>query len=265
MKFFSDEEFGTIFYEIVDSEVICYDTLLFVSQRMLWGSVCKWCYNDPALRGRQFEDDIMQEIQIRLIKKCVTGFFLRNNERNYDPEGFKNWIFTLAINVRNDFAKKERRIQFNEMKELEGEIEQYHQDESISDEAVGRLNNAFRIVIESDSKVYKVLTWLAQLIIIQNLNVSKIVSNNIIVEQFDLMTLDAMLDLIVEQAKMIPWLHMENKQLLFVKARLDERCDDGRRMGEKVYSDFYMKKGAKASISDWVNRMNNYIVKEEKK
>ena len=58
---------------------------------------------------------------------------------------------------------------------------------------------------------------------------------------------------------------MESKQLLFIKSRLDERDDDGRRMGEKVYSDFYMKKGAKASISDWVNLMNNYIVKEEKK
>lgn len=265
MKFFSNEEFDKMFREIVGAEFICYDTLLYVSQRMLFGSVCKWCYNDPALRGKQYEEDIMQEIQIRLIKNCVTGFFLRNNEPNYDPEGFKNWIFTLAINVKNDFAKKVRRIQFIEVKELDGESEQSYQEEMFSsDESFERLNNAFRIVIESDSKVYKVLTWVAQLIIILNSNVTKIESNDILIEQFDSMTLDAMFALVVEQATAIPWLQLERSQILTIKARLDEECSDGCRMGEKVYSDFYMKKGAKASISDWVNRMNNHVVKEEK-
>ena len=70
--------------------------------------------------------------------------------------------------------------------------------------------------------------------------------------------------LVVEQATAIPWLQLERSQILTIKARLDEECSDGCRMGEKVYSDFYMKKGAKASISDWVNRMNNHVVKEEK-
>ena len=151
------------------------------------------------------------------------------------------------------------------MKELDGETEQYYQEEMFSsDESFERLNNAFRIVIESDSKVYKVLTWVAQLIIILNSNVSKIESNDILIEQFDSMTLDAMFALIVEQATAIPWLQLERSQILSIKARLNEECSDGCRMGEKVYSDFYMKKGAKASISDWVNRMNNHVVKEEK-
>ena len=29
------------------------------------------------------------------------------------------------------------------------------------------------------------------------------------------------------------------------------------RYGDMVYADFFMKKGAKASISDWVNRINS--------
>lgn len=265
MKFFSNEEFDMMFREIVGSEFICYDTLLYVSKRMLFNSVCKWCYNDPALCGKQYEEDIMQEIQIRLIKNCVSGFFLRNGEANYDPEGFKNWIFTLAINVKNDFAKKVRRIQFIEMKELDGDSEPSYQEEMfVSDESFERLNRAFKIVIESDSKVYKVLTWVAQLIIIVNANVTKIESNDILIEQFDSMTLDAMFALVAEQAVAIPWLHLDASRLLSVKERLNEKQTDGRRIGDMLYSDFYMKKGAKASISDWVNRMNNYIVKEEK-
>lgn len=266
MRFFSIEEFDTMFREIVNEEPICYDTLLVISERMLIGSVRKWCNSDSALYGRQYEEDIMQEIQIRLIKNCVTGFFLRNGEPNYDPDGFSNWIFTLAINVKNDFAKKVRRIQFIEMKELDGEEEPCYEDENYSsDETFERLNRAFEIVIESDSKIYKVLTWIAQLIIIVNSNVTKIESNEILIERFDSMTLDAMFLLLVQQATRIPWLKLKRQQLIFIKERLDETSDDGRRIGEKVYSDFYMKKGAKASISDWVNRLNNYVVKEEKR
>lgn len=265
MKFFSGEEFDKMFQEIVGSEYICYDTLLYVSQRMLSASVRRWCYNDPALRGRQYEDDIMQEIQIRLIKNSVTGFFLRNYEPNYDPEGFKNWIFTVAINVKNDFAKKVRRIQFIEVKESDCGGEEYREEELLgSEESFERLNNAFKIVMESDSKIYKVLTWVAQLIIIVNSDVTKIESNDILIKQFDSMTLDSMLELIVEQATAVPWLRLEEEMISYVRSRLDEKSPDGRRMGDKLYSDFYMKKGAKASISDWVNRMNNYVVKEEK-
>ena len=57
MKPFSNEEFDVIFNEIVTSKFVCYDTLLYVSERMLHGAVSNWCYNDSALRGRQYEDD----------------------------------------------------------------------------------------------------------------------------------------------------------------------------------------------------------------
>ena len=74
-----------------------------------------------------------------------------------------------------------------------------------------------------------------------------------------------MFAMIVEQAISIPWLQLDISQISLVKERLDEKQSDGRRLGEMFYSDFYMKKGAKASISDWVNRMNNYVIKEEKR
>lgn len=265
MNFFSNEEFDKMFREIASDESVCYDTLLYISHRSLMNAVRKWCYNDSALRGRQYEEDIMQEIQIRLIKNCVTGFFLRNGEPNYDPEGFKNWMFTLAINVKNDFAKKIRRIQFIESKELDDVTVGCYEEESFcSDEGMERLANAFRIVIESDSKVYKVLTWVAQLIIIAELNVTKIESNEIIIKQFESLTLDAMLNLIIEQSAIIPWITLGDAQIKRLEERLDEIQPGGKRMGDMLYKDFYMKKGAKATISDWVNRMNNYIVKEER-
>lgn len=263
MEFFSGEEFNVIFNEVLDSNGACFDTLLTVCEKMLKGAVRRWCYSDSALRGRQYEEDIMQEIQIRLIKNCVTGFFNRNGEPNYDPDGFKNWVFTVAINVKNDFAKKVRRIQFKETEESEGD-EPYYDDSLLgSDKTFERLNNAFKIVIESDSKVYKVLTWVAQMIIIADSNVTKIESNEILIKRFEVMTLDAMLALIVAQSQTIPWLKLEDSQIERIKKRLDEKGSDGQRIGDKAYGDFFMKKGAKASISDWVNRMNDYVMKEE--
>ncbi len=266
MKFFANEEFDKMFREIVGSDYVSYDTLLYISERALSNSVRKWCYNDPVLRGRQYEEDIMQEIQIRLIKNCITGFFLRNNEPNYDPEGFQSWLFTVAINVKNDFAKKVRRVQFIEVKELDENCAETYNDELFAtEETFERLNSAFKIVIMSDSKVYKVLTWLAQLIIILNSDVSKIESNNILIEKFDAMTLDEMWSLISKQSSQIPWIQLEQSQLMILESRLNEIQADGRRIGSMRYNEFYMKKGAKASISDWVNRMNNYIVKPANK
>ncbi|MBR5774043.1 MAG: sigma-70 family RNA polymerase sigma factor [Clostridia bacterium] len=265
MSYFSNEEFDTIFREIVGSEQVSYDTLLYVSERMLKGLVRKWCNNDSALRGMQYEEDIMQEIQIKLIKKCVNGFFLRNGEPNYDPNGFKNWVFTVAQNVKNDFAKNVRRYQFIESTEIDDETAGCYEDDLFcTNEDVERLTDAFRIVMASDSKVYKVLTWIAQMLIIADQNVSKIDSNEILIAKYESMTLDNMLDLIIRQSARIPWLRMDERQIEDLRGRLDEPHSDGRRMGDMIYSDLFMKKGAKSTISDWVNRMNNYITKRGK-
>ena len=103
MVFFTNEEFDVMFREIVVERPICYDTLLMIAERMLKGTVCKWCNDDAFLRGEDHIDEVMQLIRIRLYQKCVTGFFMRNGEPNYDPEGFKNWIFNCK-NYRGEGA-----------------------------------------------------------------------------------------------------------------------------------------------------------------
>ena len=76
------------------------------------------------------------------------------------------------------------------------------------------------------------------------------------------MNLDQMLDFITKQSETIIWLNLNQCQLDDVRKKLDEKDSCGVRTGDKKYSDFYMKKGAKASVSDWVNRMNSRIEKE---
>ncbi len=106
---------------------------------------------------------------------------MRNDELNYDPDGFKRWLFKVAVNAKNDFVKKARRIQFIESGELDEKIaDNNNQVNIISDESPEKLNKAFETVINADVRAYKVLTWLAQMIIIVIFDVTKIESYDII-------------------------------------------------------------------------------------
>lgn len=267
MKFFTDEEFETIFHEIVVERPSCYDTMLMIAERMLEGSVCKWCNEDPYLNGDDYHiHEVMQLIRIRLYQKCVTGFFMRNGEPNYDPDGFKNWVFTVALNVKRDYAKKVRLRSFKEGNGSEGsEPADPPGDEPlvVSDEEIAKLNQAFRTVIGHLSKVHIILTWLATMLLIAVRGYSKIDATDDLVRLFDSMTLDAMLNLILRFATAIPWLRLEESGLASLKERLNKTDKSGVRIGDKTYHDFYMKKGAKASVSDWVYRMNQIVEKEE--
>ncbi len=266
MKFFTNEEFDRIFREIVVEKPICFDTLLMIAERALIGSVRKWCYEDPRLQNEDHVDEVMQLVRIRLYQKCVTGFFLRNNQPNYDPEGFKNWIFTVALNVKKDYAKKVRQEALHRGEEpigFEPIAPSDDEDLCCSEEEIERLKRAFHVVLCSDAKVHIPLTWLALMILMKSRDTSKIKSTDLLIRCFDSMTLDAMLTLLVRFGTAIPWLELDPADFDFLKARLDKIGKDGMRMGDKVYGDFYMKKGAQASVSDWVYRMNQTIKKEE--
>lgn len=266
MKFFTDEEFDTIFREIVLERPSCYDTMLLVAERMMMGSVRKWCNEEPCINNEYHVKEIMQLIRIRLYQKCVTGFFMRNGEPNYDPEGFKNWIFTVALNVKRDYAKKVRQLSF---KEGNGSDDFEPTDPtpapilSISEEELAKLNRAFSIVIGHHSKVHIVLTWLAMMLLIAVHEFSKIEATDVLVRAFDSMTLDAMHGLILRYMTAIPWLQQDESSLASLQKRLDTKDKNGVRTGDKVYHDFYMKKGGKASVSDWAYRMNQIVEKEE--
>ncbi len=258
---YSEEAFDRVYHDVTDTDIPNFDFMLMLAEATLKNSVKRWCYEDSALRGG-YADDVMQEILIRLIKHCVTGFFLREGKPNYDAAGFKSWMFTVAKNVKNDFAKKVRRQQFIEVKELDDNDCAATDGVLESLELTEKLSGAFTRVIESDIGIYKVLTWVAQMLIIADKNVTKIQSNDILISRFSSLTLDAMLNIIIESAKEIPWLKLSEEHICRLRFRLDEKTADGSRLGDKTYSDFFMKKGPKATVSDWVNRINNYILKE---
>ncbi|MGN0114785.1 MAG: RNA polymerase sigma factor [Acutalibacteraceae bacterium] len=266
MRPFTDEEFDIMIAQIMDEEHPSFDMLYSIADRTLRPTVKNWCACDPALSGKNLEDDIMQDIFCRLIKTCSTHFLIRDDcggSVNRNPDGFKSWMFKVAENIKRDVANSYRKHDFNTRQFDDGE-EKRLPDSSLDDDGKDfrreKLARAFEIVLASDAKIYKVLTWLAQSIFIIQYDITKIQSNVAIIKAFGDKTLFEMRDMVLRFAGAVHWLSVTPAQIEKLNRALNANVGENMLLGDVVYKEFFMKKGGKASISDWVNRMNSMIV-----
>lgn len=264
---FTRAEFDTMVDELLYKEEISFDTLCLIAEKTLRPSVINWCKNEECLCGRGFDDDIMQEIHLRLMKTTIDYFLLRDGiegDYNDDPEGFEDWIFRVAENLKRDFANRIRNRDFKS-ENIDSAVEETVSDdhEDIREEYIERLKDAFRIVLSSDVGLYKILTWIAQFVFILNNNVTKIKSNELIIAAFENKTLNDMYDMILTASEKIPWIEVSEEQNEKILIALRKIRDNGVSYGDTKYKDFFMKHNGEASgkksISDWVNRMNDMV------
>lgn len=265
---FTRDEFDVMVNELLYKDPISFDMLCQVAEKTLRPSVVNWCKTEDCLRGRGYEDDIMQEIHLRLMKTTVDYFLLRDDIEgpyNDNPEGFEDWIFFVAKNIKRDFANRIRNRDFT-TEDIDdpaiGEIPSVDYEDD-TEENVDRLKHAFSIVLSSDVGIYKVLTWLAQFIFILEYDVSKIKSNELIITAFENKTLYDMYDMISTASNKIPWIVITREQNEKILEALRKRRNGNVSYGETKYKDFFMKHNGevsgKKSISDWMNRMNDMI------
>lgn len=265
---FTRDEFDAMVNELLYKDPISFDMLCRIAEKTLRPSVVNWCKAEDCLRGRGYEDDIMQEIHLRLMKTTVDYFLLRDGIEepyNDNPEGFEDWIFFVAKNIKRDFANKIRNRDFT-TDDIDdpaiGEIPSSDYEDD-TEENEDRLKQAFSIVLSSDVGIYKVLTWLAQFIFILELDISKIKSNELIIVAFENKTLYDMYDMILASSRKIPWIIITREQNEKILEALRKKRNDNVSYGETKYKGFFMKHNGevsgKKSISDWMNRMNDMI------
>ncbi len=259
---FTRSEFDTMVQQLLFDEKISFDMLCHIAEKTLRNSVRKWCLEDTSLTDKECEHDIMQEIQIRLIKRTVTHFLLRGDvgQINDDPEGFEDWMFKVARNIKKDFAnearKRKAKLSGTDPNGLGGIVDP---------DAAGleKLQQASVIVLEAKVGIYKTLTWLAQAIIIVSGNVTKLESNEILLQFFENRTLNEMYRFVLRRSEGVAWLTISEKHRASMQAALEKQWQDGVSYGDACYRSFFMKKDGvpcgKKSISDWVNRMNDLI------
>ena len=254
---FTREEFDKMIHELFVEEPACFDTLCEIVFKELSPTIDAWCRDDRALAGRACQGDILNDTCVKIMKYCVTGFFLRDGrtEPNTDMEGFCKWIYTVARNVKRDYSNKFRERIIVDYSELEGRLGDDFGDDFRAEE----LADIFDIVLSFDMGVHKLLAWLAVSVTILSETDRRSVATEMVVDRFAHATLDEMLSYLLCELSFYPALMPNDSQLLSIRSALDERDELGLRLGDRPFYSFFMAKGGKYSVSDWLHKINQLI------
>lgn len=263
--YFTEAEFDTMVKEL-SKDPQEYDMLSHIADKTLSKLVVYWC-NSLGFAKRGFEEDIMQQIQLRLMQVVTTKFLYPDGPDkpcNRDTEYFYRWLKKIAYNITRTFLQKERGIEGKTIPIEDVTIDGWYTDESDDEERTEKLEKAFSIVLASDVKVYKILTWLAYYIIYDSVEAK---TSDMIEKVFSEHTLNTMYEKLKELSGNFPWIIITDEQDDKIRAVLDKkRKNSNVSFGETKYKEFFMKcKGetnGKKSISDWVYRMDEFVKKE---
>ncbi len=252
---FTRAEFDEMLHQLFDTDEPCFDALCAISECELLPVIKGWCARDRALSGKNLEFDIMQDTQVRLMKYCITRFFLRGDREqpNDSPDEFCRWIRVVARNVARDYSEKQREyihVDYYEMEERIGD------DMSDDDDLGDELRRVFDAVFTLKIAVYKLLAWLCVSVIILGETDSRSVATDTLVSRFGESTLDGLCDLFLREIAKYPALVPTDTTVLYLRALLDETDGDGVRLGDRPFSYFFMAKGGKYSVSDWIHKIN---------
>lgn len=264
---FTREEFEQMVQEILYTTPGRYDTLCRIATATLQPLVEAWCKKEDVLCGRGLEGDLLNSILLHLMKTVVHGF-LRNDrtegDYNDDPEGFAHWMTKVANNHKKDFVKRLRRAEYKtDYGTLSEDVAAPASDAEAQRERLQALRRAFDVVLSADVKVYKVLTWLAQVLFIVDKGLEHHKANELIVAVFEKMTLNEMYHLLLTASHRVPWMTITPAQHSRITAALQQPWDEELTYGEMAYGTFFMKYrgelAGKKSVSDWIHRMNGMI------
>ncbi len=250
-----------------------YNNLIIFVENFLKQRIKNWCYSDSILSGGRHYEDVMQEVLIRIIKKCEDKFFKPvGNKTEKTCDEFKAWCTTVAKHYFITYCVKEKKrkevaltlsIDTGAKENAALAVNEVYEVQADLDEDRSHLKNCFVIVLNLKSSPHIILTWLAvSLFMIKN-DTSKIKSTHLLAEKFSAMSLYEMWDIVVNLLMEFEWLNLSADQLQIQKNKLDKiHVKTGKTTGDMKYSEFYMSKGPEMSISDWINRVNSQIKKK---
>ncbi len=265
-------EFALMVQEVTCRSGAKYDALCRIAESFLKPYIYSRCLKYPSLRFANAGDDIYHDVLICLIKSCIDKFLYRNGTLNYDPDGFLRWIYTVARNAVVDAARAFASKGFfeREMVNEDGEpIDIPSNDNPFASVEINEtLHECFRAVLTFDSSLHIIFTWIVRAILLIRCDVTsdagEVVENKVnalVVNTFSDLTMSEIYAIICLEAKKIPWLNISEAENSRILGLLEEPYRGERPLGDVKYSEFFMKKGGKATVSDWVNRVNMRIIK----
>lgn len=268
----TQEEFNVLVDKILYGDEFPYTELIAFIDSVVRPAAEAWC-NKYGNRGKFTPDEILQDVYLRVSKKCITHFFLRNgaNEApNRDPLQFAKWVAKIYINIRHDTVKRYLNY-IQRYCPVDEEREDYYffETSNISDvEEVcsnrQEVSMLFDIVMDMDTAVHKKLTWFGLYLITFTYGITKIEATRLLVSLCGDKTLYQMRQILVGYAQSLVWLDITDDEVRKIDDALDKDYDHARKVGDAQYKEFFMKKGGRASVSDWVNKLNDALRQEIK-
>lgn len=270
---FTREDFDTMVQEVLYTKPGRKDALCRIVELTIGPLVRTWCQREDVLRNRGLEGDLLHDILLHVMQRVVHGF-LRNDrttgDYNDDPEGFEHWLMRVANNYKRDFVNKLRREEFRTVGEESLErMSVPEEDPTKRQEYLQQVQEAFDVVLSADVRVYKVLTWLAQILFVVEGGLAHHEANAKVVTTFENMTLNQMYGHICAAARRVEWMVITPEQHARIMAALQKPWENGLTYGEATYQMFFQKTdgepNGKKSVSDWMNRMTERIKKKVKR
>ena len=224
----------------------------------------------------QMADDVMQNIQLKVIKGIATNYFQKDTgerlpEKN--ANGLQRWLFTIAKNEIYTLHNREQRIK-NKHYAPRPTTEEEDLDmlSSIPDtthrsglDRPGRVmemregvNRCIASMVTANSKEHIVLATVMVALISLHYNCDRIRAERYFSTRYAQATLDEVFMDFIKLMQRISWITVSTAALMELKTGLDQPRQ-GQRTGSYTMQDFAMKKGLDASLSDWLNRMDGRI------
>lgn len=257
---FTKEEYEIMIVELTQKDPMRFDMMCEIALRVLGPKVKVWCYDKPSLRSRQMSDDIMQEILMHLMTRCVTHFLRREDHRyeiNHNPEEFSKWIMRVGKNYVKSVAKKQQSRDYKDRR-LQELLSVASEMDSEPNRDQQKVADAFRLAFTAPKKVHIAVTWIAQSAMIINWDITKIKATQLMEEAFSDKTLAEVWFITRQLLSDIPWISVSPVESESIEARLNEDYE-GKPAGLTIYKEYYGTRGGRAAISDWVYRMNSWI------
>ena len=268
-------EFETMVSEISSKDGTSYNALYRIAEHFLKPYIKKLCYNNAVLRNLNLADDIFHDALVEIIKGCVDKFLYRDGVLNNDPEGFLKWMYTVARNIVVDCSKKHGAKSYNEMSIVNDEGETVdipsQSNPLIAIETREMLTECFKAAIHMDCELHIIFAWVLRAIVLSKCDLNTVEvgkkdelienkANEIVVTTFQNLTMSEIYTVIVLESAHLPWMVITESDDREILSKLAQ-VKNGVVLGDRVYNSFFMKKGGKATISDWVYRMNQRILK----
>ena len=205
-----------MFDKIEEGDASYYNDLAEIVYGFLKPRIRAWCSRDSRLKGKQLEDDLLNDAYLIISKKIVTHFLRRNGfdaPINNDPEGFLKWMTTVAANhVKNEAEKQGRRqtVSIEPPEDDDGATRYEYKELSTEDfdaEIDGKrelISSALDVVLDKRSEPYIILSWLTVSIYVLENNVQNHVAIRMIVDEMSDKTLFEIKDRVFEYFIVLP-------------------------------------------------------------